>query len=73
MNRLSGVMRDISPCAGCAERHIACHDNCSQYKAWKAEAEKINEARRAYIEDRTKVYEDEKRRNTWLRTTFKKG
>jgi hypothetical protein len=66
-NRLSGVMRGLSPCAQCGERHTACHDSCPKYKAWKAEAEKINEARRAYIEDRTKVYEDEKRRNRWRR------
>lgn len=66
-NRLSGVRRGISPCAGCAERHIACHDNCSLYKAWKAEAEKVKEAKRAYDNDRNMVYEEEKRRSKWQR------
>ena len=37
--RLPGVMRGVSPCAECTERHTACHDKCPNYQAWKAEVE----------------------------------
>jgi hypothetical protein len=32
-----------APCKECAERHYKCHVECVQYKAWKAEQEKIKE------------------------------
>lgn len=69
--RLPGVMRGVSPCTDCAERHTACHDTCSQYKEWKAKAQKIKEARLAYLDERTKAYEEQKRRNRWGRTITK--
>ena len=63
--RMPGVMRGCPPCKGCEERHTACHDRCSRYKAWKAEAEKIKEAQRAYADERNKIYEEEQRRLPW--------
>lgn len=32
----------ISPCMGCNERHINCHDNCNSYKKYKELKESIN-------------------------------
>lgn len=68
--RLPGVMRGAPPCKDCEERHTACHDKCPKYKAWKAEAERIKEAKRTYAEETYKVYEEEKRRKSWGRKTF---
>lgn len=28
-------MSEMSPCKGCTERHLACHDSCDMYKGWK--------------------------------------
>lgn len=28
-------MREVAPCKDCADRHLACHDSCEKYKAWK--------------------------------------
>lgn len=28
-------MKETSPCKGCTSRHLACHDSCEDYKAWK--------------------------------------
>ena len=69
-NRLHGAMRGAPPCADCTERHTACHDKCPKYKAWKAEAEKIKEARRAYEADRNQLIEEWNRRSAWGRKTF---
>lgn len=50
--------RDDSPCRECAERFIACSDKCPKdargeygHKAWKADLQKIKDARKAYVED----------------------
>lgn len=67
--RLHGVMRGMSPCTECGERHTACHDKCQKYHEWKAEAQKIKEAKTAYLEDRQQAYEEQKRRNRWGRKT----
>ena len=44
-----------TPCKGCPDRYTACSDHCKkpEYLAWKAEQEKIREARRNY---RSPVY-----------------
>ena len=69
--RLPGVMRGVSPCTDCTERHTACHDHCSQYKAWKAEAQKIKEAKRNYDMERAIAFREFNRRNRWGRTITK--
>lgn len=28
-------MKEIAPCKDCTEKHLACHDSCEKYKAWK--------------------------------------
>lgn len=28
-------MNENAPCKDCAEKHLACHDHCDKYKAWK--------------------------------------
>ena len=75
--RIPGVMRGVSPCTGCGERHTACHDKCPKdargeygYYAWKAEAKKVNANRKAYMAELHQVYEEEKRRKSWGRKTF---
>ena len=67
--RMSGVMRGVSPCIDCGERHQACHDHCPKYKAWKAEAQKIKDKKKAYLEERQQTYEEQNRRNRWGRKT----
>ena len=64
------VMRGVSPCTDCGERHTACHDRCPRYKAWKAEAERIKEAERKYKEETYKDYEQQQRRKKWGITHF---
>lgn len=66
-SKLPGVMRGVPPCKGCEERHTACHDNCPKYKAWKAETERIKEAKRAYEAERYAIIEEQKRRKSWGR------
>lgn len=29
------MFKQLSPCMGCTERHLACHDSCHKYKEWK--------------------------------------
>ena len=74
-SRLTGVMRGSPPCKDCKERFTACWDNCPKdargeygYNAWKADAKKVNDKRKAYREESYKTYEDNKRREKWERT-----
>lgn len=60
---MPSTIRGLSPCAECTERHTACHDNCPKYDAWKAEVQKIKDAKKAY--------EEKNWRKKWQRkTTF---
>ena len=68
--RIAGVMRGNSPCTDCAERHTACHDKCPKYHDWKAEAEKVKQQRRSYMEERQQIYEESRRRSRWGTTHF---
>lgn len=75
-SRLPGVMRGVSPCTNCVERHTACHSKCPKdergeygYDAWRADAKKVNDNRKAYVDERHQIYEEEKRRKKWLKTT----
>lgn len=61
-NRLPGIVRGVSPCTDCSERHSACWDACPKYKAWKAEAQRIKEKKKAY--------DDLNRRKGWQRKIF---
>ena len=63
--RISSVMRGTAPCAYCEERHTACHGNCEKYNDWKAETQKVKNARNAYYDERNMIYEEEKRRKKW--------
>lgn len=46
-----------APCKGCEERHSLCHANCSRYAQFRAERDRINQAR-----DRdNRVYRNHKR------------
>ena len=56
--RIQLSVRGESPCRDCEERFIACSDRCPKdkrgehgYKAWKAELDKVKEARNAYVLD----------------------
>lgn len=55
--RISNIIRDMSPCKGCTERFTACHDNCPKdargefgHKAWKTKLEETKKKHKAYIE-----------------------
>lgn len=48
--------RDVSPCMGCEEKFLACHDRCPKdlrgefgYKAWLADLDKVKAARKDFI------------------------
>ncbi len=41
----------LSPCKGCENRREACHDGCTLYKAWKAEADKVRENKRRIVDE----------------------
>ena len=54
--RISGAIRDVSPCKGCTERFTACQDRCPKdargekgLKAWRAEAERVKEEKQRYL------------------------
>ena len=47
-NRPPSIVRGKSPCAGCTERSLACHDKCTKYQSWKAEVFEIQKKRNAY-------------------------
>lgn len=38
-----------APCLGCVDRHLACHDQCSNYQEWQAENKAAAEKRRQEI------------------------
>ena len=49
-------IRDVSPCKGCTEKFMTCHDRCPKdargeygYGAWKAEIERVKDARKQHI------------------------
>lgn len=49
------AIRDQSPCNGCTEKFLACHDRCPKdergepgYKAFRAEIERVKAARTEY-------------------------
>ena len=69
-NRLPGVILGVSPCTDCSERHTACHDNCPKYHEWKAELQKVKEAKKAYEQEKEDWYKEWNRRNKWRRKTF---
>lgn len=31
-----------SPCKGCTDRYLACHDHCEGYQSWRKEQDEIN-------------------------------
>jgi hypothetical protein len=75
--RLTGEVRGVSPCEECSERFQACWDHCPKdqrgeygYKAWKADAQQVNEKRRTYAQERNAIYEEDKRRKRWATKTF---
>ena len=41
-----------APCKDCSERHQACHGSCIKYKEFRAELDKSNKAREAYLSNR---------------------
>lgn len=55
--RIPKQIREDTPCNGCTERFLACSDRCPKdergdfgHKAWKAEIERVNKARKKYLE-----------------------
>jgi len=47
----------VTPCKGCEERYIGCHDSCLKYGAWKEEREKVKQKRREYYDERRFIHE----------------
>ena len=42
-------MSNNSPCLGCKERHVLCHDSCTKYLAFKQIGQAIKDARSEYM------------------------
>lgn len=68
--RLEGTIRDPSPCKDCDERFPACSGRCPKdlrgeygYKAWKADIDKVKQAKKDYMD---KMQDDKKRRERWV-------
>lgn len=66
--RINFIIRDVSPCKGCAERFVACSDRCPKdqrgeygYKAWKANIEEVKKVRKNYLNNR----HEERKREKW--------
>ena len=67
--RINLSIRNCSPCKDCTERFPACSSKCPKdlrgeygYMAWKAEVDRVNKARKAFMDKRK---DDTKRRETW--------
>lgn len=41
----------IAPCKGCGKRQLGCHSKCEPFAEWRAELEKMKEARRKIFEE----------------------
>lgn len=68
--RIPGIIRGVTPCAGCTERFEACWGKCPKdergeygYKAWKDEIQQMKEKKKAY-------YNLTRRRRQWRRKIF---
>lgn len=42
------MVKQLSPCMKCTDRHLACHDSCPKYKEWK---DFFDTDKRKYCED----------------------
>lgn len=40
----------VSPCRGCDRRHERCHSDCKEYKDFRAEVDRRNNARRKALD-----------------------
>lgn len=40
------MVRTLSPCKDCQERHAACHDNCERYKEYRKQLTKYRNEER---------------------------
>lgn len=56
--RLSNIIRDVSPCKDCTERFTACWGKCPKdargdvgYKAWRKKIEEVKAERKRFIEN----------------------
>ena len=57
MERISSVIREISPCKDCTEKFEACHGKCPKdgrgefgFAAWTAEKDRVQKERKKYID-----------------------
>ena len=48
MSRPDPVTREMSPCKGCEQRNVGCHDHCEKYKEWRSGLDELNKARKKY-------------------------
>ena len=65
--RISSIIRDTSPCAGCTEKFRACHDRCPKdergepgYNAWKAKINQVKKTKQQYLDN---LYVRQKKHN----------
>lgn len=56
-------MGNMSPCLGCKERHVACHDSCIKYSAFKEIGQAIKDARTEYLHGNGIAVESAVRKN----------
>lgn len=56
-----------SPCMGCSDRAVFCHDKCVKYKEWKNRQSEIMEQKRIYNMQNTPSTNTAKRRIKWVK------
>ena len=57
-----------SPCYGCPDRAVGCHDRCERYQAYRAEMERVYQARREIAQVGFYVSEQKAKRDRQKRT-----
>lgn len=60
MNKLTGPVRNVSPCKGCdrPDKKPGCHGNCEPYDKWRADVAETNRKRVEYAKQPKPVYTD---------------
>lgn len=64
-SRIAAPVRDKSPCCGCTEKFLACHDRCPKdergqygYKVFRGRIQQVKDARRNYLMKYDKYFHD---------------
>lgn len=67
MNKLTGPVRNVSPCKGCdrPDKKPGCHGNCEPYDKWRADVAETNRKRVEYRDAPRPAYRDPNTGKRW--------